>query len=102
MPIASRAPVKISAKRRGQHHVAEDLPPAGAERLRRRTRACGDVAHAVARRDGRHRQRGQEQQRDLRGLADAEPDDQQHEIGELRQRPEELDEGRASASSAGT
>src|SRR5262249_22480120 len=37
---------------------------------------------------------GEEEEGDLRGLADAEPDDQQHEIGQLRQRSQKLDERR--------
>ena len=36
--------------------------------------------------------RRKKEQNDLRRLLDAEPDDQQDEIGELRQRPKELDE----------
>ncbi len=40
-------------------------------------------------RDGGGRQRGQRQQRDLRRLVDAEPDHQQEEVGQRRQRAQE-------------
>src|ERR1700727_223722 len=81
-------------QRRGKHDMAEYLPLAGAERLRNAHARLGDIPHPVARGHRRDRQGGEEQQGDFRGFADAEPDDQQHEIGELRQRPEEFDERR--------
>src|SRR3712207_7973018 len=47
------------------------------------------VAHAVPRRHRRDRQGGEEEHGDLARLADAEPHDQQHQVGELRQRRSE-------------
>src|SRR5581483_3195926 len=79
-------------QRRGEDDVPEDLPAAGAQRARRLDPLDRDALDAVHGGDRRDRQRGQEEEDDLGAIPDPEPDDQQHQVGELGQRPEELDQ----------
>ena len=51
------------------------------------TDRCGDDGRGG--RDGGGRQRGKGEQRDLRRLVDAEPDDQEEEVGQRRKRTQE-------------
>jgi hypothetical protein len=84
MPM--RRPTRI-----GRDDVQHNLPRRGAHRPRRLDLFLTDRAYAGARRQRHRREDGEEQQDDLRGFADAEPDHHQRQIGERRQRPVELD-----------
>ena len=69
--------------------VADDLRAGGAQRAGGLLQADGSRDHRGGGRDGGGRQRRQRQQGDLRRLVDAQPDDQQEEVGQRRQRAQE-------------
>ena len=74
----------------GQHDVSEDLAASGAKRGRRLDllhRHAGDGGVAGA---GDDREGGDGKEPDFRNIAGTEPQHEQHEEGQRRQRPEEL------------
>jgi hypothetical protein len=77
--------------RRGNDDVPDDLPFGRAHRIRGVDLLDRHAADAGARRHGERRKARKKDQHDLRRLVDAEPDDDQRQIRERRQRPVELD-----------
>ena len=89
MPTASRMPVNVSGSADGTTTSRMTSRARRAERAGGLLQSDGRGDDGRGGRDGGGRQRGQRQQRDLRRLVDAEPDDQQEEVGQRRQRPQE-------------
>ncbi len=89
MPTASRMPVNVSGSADGTTTSRITCAARGAERAGRLLQPDGRGDDRGGRRDGGGRQRGQCEQRDLRGLVDAQPDHQQEEVGQRRQRAQE-------------
>ena len=92
-PTARRMPVNSSGSTDGQDDVARRTwkrlaPSARAASMRSRADRC-DAARRPTSAIGANG--GEEQQPDLRRVLDAEPDDQQAEVGERRQAADEVD-----------
>src|SRR5215212_5897189 len=67
-------------QRRGQHDVGDGLEPARPQRKRPIDALLPDTADTVDGGDRDRRERGEEQEPHLRGVADAEPDDQDADV----------------------
>ena len=76
---------------RRQDREPQHLASTGAERSRGVDAVAANPLYAGDRGQRDRREGGTEQQPHLRGVADAEPDDQQHEVGERRKAAQEVD-----------
>ena len=79
-------------QRRREHHLQEQLRARDAEVLRRAQVALLDGVHARGGLHDHREHRGDEDQEDRRGVADAEPEDGDRNPGDRRDRPQDLEQ----------